>query len=167
MERSDVSPFRGDWALNSDHSVALWRPKGKEWRRKEEARTQCQKQKVGKKEMSEDEKKEASEAAEGPSPQMAQKGSENGQVPSKQNGEMPSPQNGEVPSPSPPPKKEGRVITSLSKVDAEAPVVTESSSSSETSSNANEFAGLATIPPLSWRNLSAIMTRSIENLFYR
>ena len=116
--------------------------------------------------MSEDEKKEASEAAEGASPQMAQKGSENGQVPSKQNGEMPSSQNGEVPSPSPP-KKEGRVITSLSKVDAEAPVVTESSSSSETSSNANEFAGLATIPPLSWRNLSAIMTRSIENLFYR
>ncbi len=115
----------------------------------------------GKEEMSEDEKKEASEAAEGASPQMAQKGSENGQVPSKQNGEVPSP------SPPSPPKKEGRVITSLSKVDAEAPVVTESSSSSETSSNANEFAGLATIPPLSWRNLSAIMTRSIENLFYR
>ena len=52
--------------------------------------------------------------------------------------------------------------------DRAAPPSSSASVSAETDSTAtNEFSGLETIPPCSARNLSLIMTRSIENIFYR
>ena len=74
-------------------------------------------------------------------------------------------------------KKENKIVTSLGNGDASGvviksadtpAVVVTSSDPSETESTAtNEFAGLEDIPPCSLSNLSVVMTRRIENVFYR